>query len=49
MKNHTKIFLIYNISCKNLNDCKPLRIRFNKIDGVIRAYDGTRYSVLFGG
>ena len=49
MKNHTKIFLIYNISYKNLNDGKPLRIRFNKIDGFIRVYDGTRYLVLFGG
>ena len=26
---------------------KPLRIRFNKIDGFIRIYD-TRYLVLFG-
>ena len=28
---------------------KPLRIRFNKIDRFIRAYDGTRYLALFGG
>ena len=29
---------------------KPLRIRFDKIDGfiIIRVYDGTRYLVLFG-
>ena len=27
---------------------KPLRIRFNKVDGFIRIYDGTRYLVLFG-
>ena len=27
---------------------KPLRIKFNKIDGFIRIYDGTRYLVLFG-
>ena len=27
---------------------KPLRIRFNQIDGFIRIYDGTRYLVLFG-
>ena len=26
---------------------KPLRIRFDKIDGLIRVYDGTRYLVLF--
>ena len=28
---------------------KPLRIRFDKVDGFIRVYDGTRYLVLFGG
>ena len=28
---------------------KPLHIRFDKIDGFIKAYDGTRYLVLFGG
>ena len=27
---------------------KPLRIRFNKVDGFIKIYDGTRYLVLFG-
>ena len=27
---------------------KPLRIRFDKIDGFIRIYDGTRYLLLFG-
>ena len=27
---------------------KPLRIRFNKIDGIIRIYDGPRYLTLFG-
>ena len=26
---------------------KPLRIRFDKIDGFIRIYDGSRYLVLF--
>ena len=26
---------------------KPLHIRFDKIDGFIRVYDGTRYLVLF--
>ena len=34
--------LVYNISCKNLIDSKPLRIRLDKIDGFIRVYDGTR-------
>ena len=27
---------------------KPLRIRFDKIDGCIRIFDGTRYFTLFG-
>ena len=27
---------------------KPLRIRFDKVVGFIRAYDGARYSALFG-
>ena len=27
---------------------EPLCIRFNKIDGFVRVYDGTRYLVLFG-
>ena len=40
--------LIYNISYKTLIDSKPLQIRFNKIDGFIRIYDGTRYVTLFG-
>ena len=39
-KSHKNI-LIYEILCKNLNCSKPLRIRFNKIDGFIRTYDGT--------
>ena len=40
--------LIYNISYKTLIDAKYLLIRFNKIDGFIRVYDGTRYLALFG-
>ena len=39
--------LLYNMSYKNLI-AKPLCIRFDKIDGFIRVYDGTRYLVLFG-
>ena len=30
-----------------LIDTKPFHIRFSKIDGFIRVYDGTRYLVLF--
>ena len=41
-------FLVYSISYKTLVNIKPLRIRFDKIDGFIRVYDGTRYLVLFG-
>ena len=40
--------LVYNNSCKSLIDSKPLHIWFNKIDGFIRVYDGTRYVLLFG-
>ena len=35
--------LIYDISCNTLIGSKPLRIRFDKIDGTIRIYDGTRF------
>ena len=31
--------LVYDISYKNLIDSKPLRIRFDKIDGLIRVND----------
>ena len=31
-----------------MNGAKPLRLRFNKVNGFIRAYDGIRYLVLFG-
>ena len=40
--------LVYNISYKSLVSAKPLRIIFDKIDGFIRVYDGTRSLVLFG-
>ena len=43
-----KKMLVYNISYKILIDSKPLRIRFDKIDGFIRVYDGSRYLLLFG-
>ena len=42
-----KSVFAYNISYRNLI-AKPLRIRFYKIDGFFRVYDGTRYLVLFG-
>ena len=40
--------LVYNISFKTLIGAKPLRIRFDKVDGFIRVYDGNRYVVSFG-
>ena len=40
--------LIYDISYKTLIGLKPLRIRFDKIDGITRIYDGARYLRLFG-
>ena len=39
---------VYGISYKSLVGAKALCIRFNEIDGFIRAYDGTRCLVLFG-
>ena len=45
MKNQRKNILIYGISYKILIGSKPLRIRFNKIDGFIKEHC---YSTLFG-
>ena len=38
---------MYDIPYKTLIGSKPLHIRFNKIDGIIRIHDGTRYLTLF--
>ena len=38
--------LVSNISYKTFIGAKPLRIRFDKVDGFIRVYDPTRYLVL---
>ena len=46
-KSHENI-LIYHVSYKTSIGPKPFRIRFDKIDGFIRIYDGTRYLKLFG-
>ena len=40
--------LIYDVSYKTLIHAKPLPIRFDKIDGVTKVYNETRYLVLFG-
>ena len=46
-KSH-EIILIYDISYETLIGTKLLHIRFNKINGFIRVYGGTIYSILFG-
>ena len=46
MKNHTKVFSLWHF-IRNFG-AKPLHIRFDEIDGFIRAYGGSRYLVLFG-
>ena len=46
-KKSPKNILIYAISYKTLIDPKALRMRFYKIDGFIRIYDGTNYLALF--
>ena len=35
--------LVYNILYKNYMDAKPLRIRFNKVDGIIKVCNEVRY------
>ena len=40
--------MIYDVSYKSLIGAKSLRIMFEKVDGLIRDYDGTKYLVLFG-
>ena len=39
--------MIYDISYKTLIGSKYLRIRFDKIDGIIRTYDGIKCLTLF--
>ena len=41
-KSHKNIF-VYDISYKILFGSKPLRIRFDEVDGFIRVYDGIRW------
>ena len=38
---------MYDISYKTSTGAKPLRIRFDKIDGFIKTHDKIRYLVLF--
>ena len=46
-KSHENI-LIYDISYKTLIGSKPFRIRFDKMDGIMRIYAWSRYLTLFG-
>ena len=39
--------LIYDISYKTFMGAKPLRIRFDEIDGFIKIHNGIRYLVVF--
>ena len=43
-----KNVLIYEALYKNLIGAKSLQIIFDKIDGFISDYNGTKYLVLFG-
>ena len=43
------MFLVYNISSNTLIGAKPRRIRFEKVNGFIRVYYGTRYLVIYIG
>ena len=40
--------LTYGILYKTYIGSKPLRIRFDDIDGFIKTYDGIRYLILLG-
>ena len=40
--------MICDVSYKGLIGSKPLRITFDKTDGLIKVYDGTRYLTSFG-
>ena len=48
MKHHTKIFVFMTIPTKLWLVQKPLHIMFDKVDWLIRVYDGAKYLVLFG-
>ena len=41
-----KDILIYDIPYKTFMGLNPLRIRFHKIDGFIKIYDGIKYLLL---
>ena len=43
-----EFFLVYNILFKSVFDSKPSRVRFDKIDELMRVCDRNKYLVLFG-
>ena len=40
--------IIYDISYKTFMGANSSRIKYDKIDGFIKTYDGSRYLILFG-
>ena len=48
-KEKNENILIYDISCKTSTGEKPLRIRYDKIDGFIKIRNKIRYLVFFEG
>ena len=46
-KKSYKNILIYDVSYKTLLGAKPLHTAFDKVDGFIGDYDGTKYLLLF--
>ena len=47
VRNFVWKYEIYDISYKNFIAAKPMRIRFDNVDGLIETYDGIRYLLLF--
>ena len=47
IKSHMKIFWFMTFYKKTFVGAKPLRISFDKIDGIFTVFDGNRYFVLF--
>ena len=47
IKKKNENILVYDISYKTPMGTKPLRIRYNKIDGFIRTHNKIKYLLLF--
>ena len=46
-KNRYENILIYDISYKTFMVAKPLHVRFDKISGFIKIYDGIKYLISY--